>query len=215
MSIFIGHFEVRNIDGAKWLKIFYHNSTGAVFFEKISISNEALFTNQKQKFSLLKLLPIINKYESDWFEFKLEYPEQNGYIQWKQNLSPLDTYQVRSGNIENFIYQPLFSTWKEDVFGGLVQATVYKETFLTGSATIPSWHYAIGAYNSWINYDTFPGTAKQIETAPATSIFTVHEAILWIRIKDNSIPFVHLCTQNVFSLRFLVTPFIFVQLVKD
>ena len=212
MTKFIDQYEVQDAYDGKWLKIFYHNSSNKVFFQQYPSSHEVLFTNQSQKFSLLKYLPFINRYEHEWFEFIIEYPEQQGYIQWKQNLNPLSVRQDTSGKIENFIYQPIHNTWddQEDVFGGLVRFDAYMATFLTGSATIESWYYAIGAYQKWIYDDAFPATAKRVDSEVITeSIFVVSQVVLWIRVKEYHHLFLYPCTLRKITKNLKITTLIF------
>ena len=217
MTKFIDQYEVQDAFDGKWLKIFYHNSANKVFFQQYPSSSEVLFSNQSQKFSLLKYLPFINRYEKEWFEFRIEYPEKAGYIRWKQNLNPLLVYQDTSGKIENFIYKPIYNTWEdqEDVFGGLVRLDDFGPAFLTGSATLASWHYAIGASQSWYGDNTFPAVAKKVDNDDITNtIFVVSQVVLWIRVKEYHHLFIFPCTLRKTTTDIKIAILIFLPALK-
>ena len=210
MSSFTYEYDVKQLNNTKWLKIFYHNSTEGVFFN-IYNRSEALFINTTYKYSILKYLPYINKYESTWYEFLLEYPERSETYQWRQSSSPLTVYQNPGSSSLHYEYEPIDIPEWDDVFHGLVRSNPngYQKdcTLLTGSPNHTVWYYAIGSFQNWTLYNAFPGPASISETSgiPVAKYF-IHEAILWIRVKEYYSLFIPLCTcqRNYISYRSLM-----------
>lgn len=79
---------VKKAHDASLQLIFYHNSAGNVMFERNP--KELYFCKSTPKFSLLGSLNDNFKY-GGYFEFLIEYPEDNNYIQWKHKKNPLET----------------------------------------------------------------------------------------------------------------------------
>ena len=91
-SGFINKREVREKYVAKWLKIFYHNSKNCEYFKD---EEEAKYlVSDENRFSILKLIPYVNRYEKNKYEFLLEYPEKGGFNRWKQTSNPIITTDV-------------------------------------------------------------------------------------------------------------------------
>ena len=165
---------------AKWLKIFDHNSTDSNFF---STQSEVLFSINKNKYSILEYLPKINRYDN-FYEFTLEYPGHDGFNRWKQSISPLNV-RVGTAEYSNIEYYAINNTWN-DCFSSLVLTNnYYQNTFLSSSCTNGYWVYAIGAFQQWVNKNSFPGTVYYVGSQLST-LFVVSRAIIWIRIKDFS-----------------------------
>ena len=209
MSIISYEFDVREFNESKWLKIFYHNSTNGVFFKKEN-PNEALYVNQTQKFSILKYLPRINRFDSD-FEFILEYPEINETLHWRQSANPLTTYQNPEHEIE-YNYEAIDVPEDNVLFKGLVrshpQIWQSNSTLLFGVPENKLWYNSIGAYHNWTLYDTFPGSGCINETDGKPMLkHLVQEAVLWIRIKEYFNIFLPFCScqQRYTSYRMLFT----------
>ena len=170
---YLNWVQTREEYGARWLKIFYHNSNNKVFFAS---EKEALFVVSSQKFSFLKYLNKIQRYESTKYEFLLEYPEIEGKNRWTQTLSPL----VASPGSDNG-YNPINISWDGGNWRGLF---IDKgATYLKGSYT-EYWFYAICSFNKYNYNDTFPGPSVN-----GVKNYSVKEAYLWIRIKDSGNPF--------------------------
>ena len=167
-STFIDNYEVKEEHGAKWVKIFNHSSKNFDFFK--SESEALLSLDNKNKYSILKYLPFIKKYENKKYEFLLEYPEHLGFNRWKKTSNPL-----KSKTVSGFEYNGTEVTWPHD-FEGL--AKYHNNTFLAGMPSINLWHFAIGAYESYIAPDMFPG--------PKLTGWAPKEVRLWIRIANFS-----------------------------
>ena len=209
MNSFTYEYEVKQLNDAKWLKIFYHNSTDKEFFQ--NNGNEALFINTTNKFSILKYLPFINKYESEWYEFLLEYPEHpNATYHWRQSSSPLAVYQNPGSSSLPYEYKPIDIPLWDVIFQGLVRSDPngYQRsyTFITGTPNKILWHYAIGAYNNWKYNNAFPGPAIIDEKKDIMSKYIIHEVILWVRIKQYYALFIPFCTchRNYISYKSLM-----------
>ena len=165
--------EVKMQYDAKWLKIFYHNSSSSLYFD----ANSALYSiSDSHRYSILKYIEYINTFEDDKFEFLLEYPEiENKYNRWKQTSNPIyssvvEGFETNDGDI-SFSY-----------FGGLVRRG--SNTFLHGTVIEKGWwNYAIGAYKcDSNNTGTFPG--------PCGYTFSiVNQVYLWIRVKSFTLRF--------------------------
>ena len=194
-----GLYEMKEEYESKWLKIFHHNSSGINFFSP----NEAKFNvNDPNKYSILKLLPRIRRYNSSQYEFLLEYPGHDGYNRWKQNRNPLEVRSPISNTEIGFT--PINLAWKDSFFSGLALSsyTYISSTFMDCSAnTSGRWHYAIGSYESWDEEDKFPGSAE----------FNVREALLYIRIKDFFQIFNPLCTINInYGIKIVIFPSVYI-----
>ena len=82
-----------------WYLIFHHNTAKGVYFRD---ENHAMFSHEKDLFSVLKR--IDDRYKIDeYFEFKLTYPEEEGYIQWQQQENPLSTYSLDQSKVKKLI----------------------------------------------------------------------------------------------------------------
>ena len=73
-------------DNGEWAHVFHHHTRAGFFTSK----KEALFSTQKDKFSLLSRIDD-SFIHDDVFEFTLTYPEVNGYIHWNQTKNPITT----------------------------------------------------------------------------------------------------------------------------
>ena len=207
-------FDVKDQFGAKWLKVFEHNSTGEKFFNK---NNVLLNKNSINQYSILRYLSHIRKFNAS-YEFLLEYPEKlisdNAYIHWRQNLNPLDVYQWGWSNStqepveqpEEFKYDILHlpdtnEACEKIVFQGLVRS--YPNNWLNGMSCLlgvggyPYWFYSIGSYTKWIENDTFPGpVCLNTSSNSLYSMFLSHHVKLWIRIQEYHNLFIHQCTSQ-------------------
>ena len=82
------HITKKN--GINWLLIFYHNTKNQDYFVVESLF---LFSNTPTMFSLWGL--ITEEFKIDgYYEFLLEYPDYDGFNQWKQSKFPLDVQEV-------------------------------------------------------------------------------------------------------------------------
>ena len=185
----VDDYIVKEEYGAKWLKIFDHNSTGGVFFNS---SEEVLFSLNESKYSIIKYLPKIVKYDDNFYEFMLEYPALKGMNRWKQSMSPLN---VKYGTEEykKIIYEAINITWDGDgYFGSLVKTT--QSSALFSAIKAPLWYFAIGAYTYWWSADSFPGASSYSESSGVGTKFVVKRAVLWIRVPQFSMMFKSMCS---------------------
>ena len=162
-----GRYDVMEAYNATWLKIFDHNSTGSRFFHPSEVKYK---TNDTNMYSILKLIPYICRYDEK-YEFIIEYPEYHGYNRWSQTTNPLE-----SNSSSEIGFNPITLTWKSDRFSGLTLSNS-QLTYLDASNNI-FWYYAIGAYHSYMNENSFPGPCD------GNQGIVVQKVLLYIRIKD-------------------------------
>jgi len=165
-------YETKNQYDCIWLKIFYHNSVGGVFFSNFS---HGMFSLEPNLYSIFSL--ITDDFRIDGkFEFLLEYPGSSGYNRWRQSFLPWNNNEVSGKKAEG--YENIYITWSGSDWGGLVKSNngygLY--TLIDGSAGKNLWHYAIGCISTRYS-PRFPGPNGG----------TVLECRLWIRMSDLSL----------------------------
>ena len=165
--------EVKEEFNKRWLKIFYHNSTGGVWFKN---EEEINFIEEPQRYSILGL---VNKKLNlgGYYEFLLQYPEIEGYNNWKQKTFLFTTEESGNSGYSCSPQQGLNCTWNEMSWKGLFKST-RNTTFIDGSNGF-YWWYSIGSKTAFSSYDRFPGPAGGTASVNGT---TVTEVYLWIRI---------------------------------
>ena len=89
--------------GSEWYLLFHHfsSSQNPVFF---SNEEEAKFSSTENKYSVLSSLNdqfLIN----GKFEFILEYPSVNSFLQWKQSVNPL--FAASNSTAESIGFSPI------------------------------------------------------------------------------------------------------------
>ena len=89
-------------------------------------SDEVYSCNLTQKYSSLGSLNDNFKYKG-YFEFLLEYPEKNYYVQWRQKKNPMKTK-----NYESIV--KIHVPENEAKFSGLALSTESDSTFIDGSS---------------------------------------------------------------------------------
>ena len=183
-------YDAKEEFGAKWLKIFYHNSTGINFFTK----EEAPYNvNDPAKYSILKLIPRIRRYDSSVFEFLIEFPELEGFNRWTQIANPLN---VKSP-IEDIGFSPISLTWNGSIFAGIARSSYVDNAFMDCCANSSTyWHYAIGAFSKWGEADQMPGPRVGLPDDPHAYHINVREVQLFIRVKEFHHLFNHFLTCN-------------------
>ena len=167
-------YEYQDLYGAKWMLVFYHDSSGGVYFQNAS---HALSCNSAQQYSLLGSINEDMKIDGK-YEFLLEYPGYSGYNRWRQSKNPVLDTEV-SGQI-SVGYEAISISWTDVGWGGLVRSYQSGNTLLDGSAgRIGNWYYSIGAqknndYLSLCNAkDCFPGCISGAK---------IQKVKLWIRV---------------------------------
>jgi len=173
---------------ASWMKVFYHDSTGGVFFiSEIEVKR----SDSTNKYSILE--QIDSKYlDNGKYEFLLEYPELTGYNRWKQTNNPVDEIEQEGKNASGYI--PISISWSNIYWGGLVKSKV-PETYIEGSSQsqIHAW-YSIGCFSKQYS-PQFPGPGIKVS-----------RVILWVRIPDKS-------TKRIFSSTFNLVVLVFSSLL--
>jgi hypothetical protein len=201
-------FEVSEDHGAKWLKVFEHNSTNETYFKN---ETEALYSLKKEKFSILKYLSRVNRFDSRYYEFFIEYPELAGFNRWRQRVNPLS---VRSKTDVGF--EPVELTWEGYVISGLALSNFDTATFIDGcSNNTGIWWYSIGAYKSDENSDTFPGPRIWDENGNGIYYFYARRVKLWIRVKELEHLINYICTcYNTKISNYKVLYILFIEIYK-
>ena len=164
---FLNWIQTKDYLGARWIKLVYHNSSNRVIFQK----NEVKFTVSQQKYSILKYIDRIKKYDSSKYEFLLEYPGHEGFNRWTQNKNPLF-----SKPNEEIGYENISTTWTSANWGGL---------FLLGSHLIGS-KYQYRQYCVCCTSFFGDGDEPTTFTGPG---FYVLEVNLWMRVRNEGILF--------------------------
>jgi hypothetical protein len=166
-------YEIKTEYGCNWLKVFFHNSTGGIFFKS---KEEAKYIISDEKYSILnKINPMLRI--NGKYEFLLEYPNGNSN-QWKQTNSPLEEKETTISEHYNVMgYEEVNITMRENNWGGLALSTSLK-TLIEGSIGHDNWFYAIGQLVSDQTYES------QIAANIWGGTYSVK---LWIRIKEDLI----------------------------
>lgn len=154
-------FETKEFGGAKWFKIYYHDSrNGSVLWNE----QQLFHTLETYRWSLMGMIPSFYNTTYGGYEFLLEYPEINKHNRWSQTSDPMRTSQSVSG------YKAIDVQMTSNSWGGLsISSTKGTSTILDGSPSSTEWWYAIGPqtnYNGGV-----PGENT-----------TVQKTYLWIRI---------------------------------
>ena len=179
-------FIVKEDHGAKWLRIFYHNSNGGVFFNS---NNVQYNPDSENLYSILKLIPKVRRYD-ECYEFLLEYPGHEGFNRWKQIKNPLLVQSPMSNEELGFVPDSL--SWTSVHFSGLAKTSnnCQYNSFLAVSVNYSDyWHYSIGSYISFKEPESFPGPVE----------FNAKEVYLYIRVKE----FHHLFHHHILSMPYI------------
>lgn len=187
-TVYIGKYEIKMDRGVSWLKIFFHNCTGSIWFQNES---EALFSNTEQKYSILGLINNEMRINGR-FEFLLEYPEIGKSNQWVQLNNPV--YEIENTTSSHYNvsgYEPINIQMSNANWGGLVKSLSFKYSFIEGSVGHSDWFYGIGVYSPAYGPNKIPANQG------------VNYVYLWIRISDTSIFFSNKkCSYNKFFIHF-------------
>lgn len=179
-------YEISEFKNELWLKVFFHNHSTKVNFENES---EARHCNSEYKYSILDEINA-NMRINNRYEFILDFPYDNVYIQWSQLRNPVKEFDGKS-QADGFTLLDDNVSESIDGFHGLTRSTIRNSQgiincFLDGVPSDYQWYYAIGMYEySESNYKY-----NGIPTYKAYS-----DAIrLWIKINPRGNN--HMCTFN-------------------
>jgi len=167
-SKYVDDYEVKEFQDAKWLHVFFHNSTNFEYFNK---SDVFLSLDNTNKFSILKYLPFVKTFEKRCFEFLLEYPGYSGFNRWKQTSNP-----TTSRTVTGFSANETDLTWSSN-FKGLRRREDDTNALIVGAAP-GTWFFAIGAYR-------FSPTHNVNGTFPGPNLH-VSKVSLWVRVSHFS-----------------------------
>ena len=166
--------HVKAFQNKMWLLLFRHDMHEKEIY--FSNENEFLFSNTKEKFSILGTLDdsfLINQK----FEFLLEYPDVEGFNIWTQTINPLNAIPEQSNG-----YVPVKESFTENSWNGLSRSSSVN-SFLDGSPTNETWFYAIGLKGSWLE-KSIPGPYDLGQDKYSNNLakYATYEVKLWIRI---------------------------------
>ena len=196
-SICFSNYEIINKYNAKWLKVFYHNSSSKIFFLN---SEEALNCNTFHKYSILN--EINNNFLiNNKFEFLLEYPELIGYNRWVQSTNPINQADSTIPG-----YNGIHIDWPGLSWGGLARSSsIY--TLLDGNIGLLNWYFAVGSYTYESAPNKFPGPVIN------TNYLYVSYCYLYIRIDGTKFQIQSNYQKNPFpQFKFLIIFFILILL---
>lgn len=140
-------------DGAKFLRIFYHD----IKYDKSLFTSGAAGSayTYRNRFSRLKDIPAF-KSTSGKYEFLLRYPSVSPslYNRWRQTANPLTTKSDATQTAASMGYEAVTISWANNwLYGlGLSSSTA---AYLDAQAGSSSYYYAIGQSSLWNN--GFPG----------------------------------------------------------
>ena len=153
-------FQYKIYKGRTYLLVAMQNSTTGVVFDNVTEAKH--FTNQEQskyKFSILDEIPNVSRYDKNYYEFLLCYPEYSICNRWKQTKSPTEYtegYLSDDKDKENIGFVSIDNSF--EMFKGLMISTA--GTYLDGAGNNDNdWWYAIGVYINNRNY-TLPSIIK-------------------------------------------------------
>ena len=191
MAFNLSQYTVKEEHGARWLKLFYHCSTGYKFFGTVQRANYNI--NEPSLYSILRYIPYVRRPDPSKFEFLLEYPGNQGYNRWAQTKEP---HTIKSPFIGDIGFEPINLTWEGYLFSGIALSNHFG-TFMDCCVNDTLWHYAIGQiaeYENHQDYITGPCINFANKTVDWSRTFDVHEVMLWIRVKDFYRLFNYPCT---------------------
>ena len=201
--------EFKTFLNKKWLKIFYHDVTGGVYFDN---EEEALFSNTPQKFSILGLITSDFKI-NNYYEFVLEYPGIEGYNHWKQSIFPRDVQESleTSSGFTCDVSEGCSCSWTGKSWRGLSRSATPNYTFLDGSFHPQQWWFAIGARIGTDNGIAIPGPAGGSFEAGKP----VYMVKLWIRSSQTAYHSLFCINTTTRSLIFRTQVFIYIIYVSS
>ena len=155
----------------EFVRIFLHDCSHNDFFRN---KDEALFSQEKYKQSVLKYVTTNFIVDDNKYEFILQYPELNLNIHWTQET--LITEETLNANSNIFI-----DSDPAPSFSGLAPSYESNWTLLDGSVTnhTPNWWYCIGAYGPLSDTgNRIPGPRVGADGVP------VYKVALYIRLNN-------------------------------
>ena len=161
-SVHVNKYEFRTFHGYQWLKLLYHNMTNFVGFAN---EDEAKNCNTENRYSILGELNESFK-TNHKFEFILEYPEFDEYLQWRQTNNPLEE-EENGTDVQGF--HPIHTDPPSSHWGGLALTKGSGKPYcflngtpkVTGAANIL---IAVGMYTSTWNGNSknIPGVSRPV-----------------------------------------------------
>ena len=158
-----------------WFLVFEHilDSSNDYF----TGNNEILSSNSKHKYSVLGFVESHKEYfrYRGKYEFKLEYPELNGYNHWSQTVFPTDANAETDNGYENINCKFTYNGWH-----GLSLTKNTDKALLDGSPyNKDTWFFPIGQKGRYAaGYDCLPNPNDHIDL---NEINCLRITRLWIR----------------------------------
>ena len=197
------YFQEKYIENGlhKFLLLFHFKIENKNYF---TTYNEFLYTNSKNKYSILGYLDDSFKIDLNSFHFLIEYPETSCYISFTQNVNPLNAPHNSQVGYDNSITNCTLKV----PFSGLTKFNG-SNTYLDGynQAEYDSiWHYPIGQRTVWVSgHHQIPAYLDVYEPK-------ITEVNFWIKINSlaiiDKIKSFYSCKQSssfhVFHLYYLI-----------
>ena len=120
--------------------VFYHNAKKGFFPSK----KAAMFSQNRDRFSLLSRIDDKFRTSSNNFEFILYYPDLDEFCHWKQSENPLFV-----DNLDSITFEKVDCVWNEleiHPFKGLRKSDSFM-SFLDSAAS-KSFFYSVGMYRN-------------------------------------------------------------------
>ena len=173
------NIQIKNEFNKRWLKVFYHNCAGGVWF---NTEEEIKYIDEPQRYSILGL--VNNKLNfGGYYEFLLQYPEFEGYNNWKQSIFPTKANETITTDLGYTCEtsDDCSCSWTQNYWKGLILSSLYDLTFIDGSVDQCCWRFAIGAKKGYEQNVGFPGPAG----GTAGSGLAREQVYLWLRCTES------------------------------
>lgn len=167
-------------EGVWWKKLMYQHFSERDKKEMVfQNKEEALNINEEHKYSILWTLNDTKYRNMKTYEFRLEYPELEGFNHWNQTSNPLQNEDVENLNL-------ISCTWSHR-FGGLMLTKINNiARSLMKCDETDNWWYAVGQYDIYDHPDNIAGPFVSSESA-APQYTNVHYINLWIKATPDEI----------------------------
>ena len=201
-------YQYVSYNDSQWIVIFHHNIDKA---EAFSNEQEAIYSLNPNKYSILVEINDNNKYNFTHYEFLLYYKIEGFYWQWRQIQNPINEIEQLSVN-ETSGFDLIKTNYPNQTsFGGLAKTNLNDPndpeimTLLNGMLGVKEWYFSIGMYSNadyYVNQKTIPAYSSH-ETKEVTFFMRIH----------NILVISHTCIyRTTFSLSILKMLYIFVIL---
>ena len=176
-----------------------NSSTKTIFDNKDEAMHYTKDEYSEYKFSIIDQIEEITRFDPQYYEFLLCYPECSICGRWKQKMSPLQYTESNIATDSTSIgLQQIDHEFEK--FKGLMKSNSPHTILDAGGYSNDNWYYAIGVYRDYDNF-SLPGPLLN------GSFNHLHFYELFLRVPSLIIK----CSQNLFQ-KPLLSVFLFVFL---